>query len=145
MSKIDQIVAEIKRGAVDILQEHELIERLGDGKPLRIKLGFDPTAPDIHLGHTVLINKLRQFQEFGHQILFLVGDFTAMIGDPSGKNATRPPLTREQVLTNAKTFQEQIFKILDKEKTIVMFNSEWSQKLGAEGLLRLGSTHTVAR
>ncbi len=136
---------ELKRGAVDILLPEELLERLREGKPLRIKLGFDPTAPDIHLGHTVLINKLRQFQQLGHQVLFLVGDFTAMIGDPSGKNATRPPLTREQVLENAKTYQDQIFKILDKEKTIVMFNSEWSQKLGAEGILRLAATHTVAR
>lgn len=136
---------ELKRGAVDILLPEELLERLREGKPLRVKLGFDPTAPDIHLGHTVLINKLRQFQQLGHQVLFLVGDFTAMIGDPSGKNATRPPLTREQVLENAITYQDQIFKILDKEKTIVMFNSEWSQKLGAEGILRLAATHTVAR
>ena len=104
------------------------MERLREGKPLRVKLGFDPTAPDIHLGHTVLINKLRQFQQLGHQVLFLVGDFTAMIGDPSGKNTTRPPLTREQVLANAKTYQEQIFKILDRQKTTVMYNSEWMQK-----------------
>jgi tyrosyl-tRNA synthetase len=145
MTNIDQNLAEIKRGAVDILQEDELVARLREGKPLRVKLGFDPTAPDIHLGHTVLINKLRQFQQLGHQVLFLVGDFTAMIGDPSGKNVTRPPLTREQVLANAKTYQDQIFKILDPHKTQVMFNSTWSEKLGAEGILRLAATHTVAR
>ena len=155
---VEQALKEIKRGTVDILLEAELVERLQTGKPLRVKLGFDPTAPDIHLGHTVLINKLRQFQQLGHQVLFLVGDFTAMIGDPSGKNATRPPLTREQVLANAKTYQEQIFKILDPEKTTVMYNSKWSQPLSssnadhqgarlqsAEDLIRLASTHTVAR
>lgn len=145
MSKIDQDFLELKRGAVDILLETELRDRLQEGKRLRIKLGFDPTAPDIHLGHTVLINKLRQFQDMGHEVLFLVGDFTAMIGDPSGKNATRPPLTREQVLANAKTYQDQIFKILDRDRTTVMYNSEWMQKLSAEDLIRLASTHTVAR
>lgn len=145
MTTIEQDFNEIKRGTVDILLENELLDRLRAGKPLRIKLGFDPTAPDIHLGHTVLINKLRQFQQMGHQILFLVGDFTAMIGDPSGKNATRPPLSREQVLANAKTYQEQIFKILDREKTQVMFNSEWMGKLSAEDLIKLAATHTVAR
>lgn len=155
---IEQALQEIKRGVVDILLEPELRERLQTGKPLRVKLGFDPTAPDIHLGHTVLINKLRQFQQLGHQVLFLVGDFTAMIGDPSGKNATRPPLSREQVLANAKTYQEQIFKILDPAKTTVMYNSKWMQPLSAENadhkgeriqspqdLIRLASTHTVAR
>jgi len=145
MTTIEQAFNEIKRGTVDILLEEELLERLREGKPLRIKLGFDPTAPDIHLGHTVLINKLRQFQQLGHKVLFLVGDFTAMIGDPSGKSATRPPLTREQVLANAKTYQDQIFKILDPEKTTVMFNSSWMGKLSAEDLIRLAATHTVAR
>ena len=145
MTTIEQDFNEIKRGTVDILLESELMERFREGKPLRIKLGFDPTAPDIHLGHTVLLNKLRQFQQLGHQILFLVGDFTAMIGDPSGKNATRPPLTGEQVLANAKTYQEQVFKILDREKTIVMYNSTWMQKQSAADLIRLASTHTVAR
>ena len=145
MDKVEQALQEIKRGTVDILLEQELIERLKEGKPLRVKLGFDPTAPDIHLGHTVLINKLRQFQQLGHQVLFLVGDFTAMIGDPSGKSITRPPLTREQVLANAKTYQQQIFKILDPKNTTVMYNSEWMQKLSAEDLIRLASTHTVAR
>lgn len=145
MDKVEQALQEIKRGAVDILLEQELIERLKEGKPLRVKLGFDPTAPDIHLGHTVLINKLRQFQQLGHQVLFLVGDFTAMIGDPSGKSITRPPLTREQVLANAQTYQQQIFKILDPKYTTIMYNSEWMQKLSAEDLVRLAATHTVAR
>lgn len=145
MNKVEQALQEIKRGTVDILLENELLERLKSGKPLRVKLGFDPTAPDIHLGHTVLINKLRQFQRLGHQVLFLVGDFTAMIGDPSGKNVTRPPLTREQVMANAATYQEQIFKILDREKTEVMYNSTWMKQLSAEDLVRLASTHTVAR
>lgn len=145
MTDIEKNLNEIKRGAVDVLLEDELRERLREGKPLRVKLGFDPTAPDIHLGHTVLLNKLRQFQQLGHQILFLVGDFTAMIGDPSGKNATRPPLTRDQVMANAQTYQEQVFKILDSHKTRIMYNSEWSEKLGAQGLIRLASTHTVAR
>jgi tyrosyl-tRNA synthetase len=145
MSNTTQALAEIQRGAVDFLQENEFIEKLQTGKPLRIKLGFDPTAPDIHLGHTVLINKLRTFQELGHQVLFLVGDFTAMIGDPSGKSITRKPLNREEVLINARTYQEQIFKILDSQKTIVMFNSEWMNKQSAEDLIRLAATHTVAR
>lgn len=145
MPTIEQILSEIKRGTVDILLENELLERLREGKPLRIKLGFDPTAPDIHLGHVVLLNKLRQFQKLGHEVLFLIGDFTAMIGDPSGKNTTRPPLTREQVLANAQTYQDQIFKILDRDKTVVRFNSEWMGKLSAEQLIRLASTHTVAR
>lgn len=145
MTDIEKDLNEIKRGVVDVLLEDELRSRLQEGKPLRIKLGFDPTAPDIHLGHTVLLNKLRQFQQLGHQILFLVGDFTAMIGDPSGKNTTRPPLTQDQVMANAKTYQEQIFKILDRDKTRVMYNSEWSEKLGAQGLIRLAATHTVAR
>ena len=145
MTTIDQNFNEIKRGTVDILLEPELMERLREGKPLRIKLGFDPTAPDIHLGHTVLLNKLRQFQQLGHQILFLVGDFTAMIGDPSGKNTTRPPLTREQVLANAKTYQEQVFKILDREKTTVMYNSDMDGKTIRRGFNSFGfHTHGCA-
>ncbi|HRK78898.1 MAG TPA: tyrosine--tRNA ligase [Thiobacillus sp.] len=136
---------EIKRGADELLVETELIEKLKTGRPLRIKAGFDPTAPDLHLGHTVLLNKLRQFQVLGHQVIFLVGDFTGMIGDPTGKNATRPPLTREAVAENAKTYQEQVFKILDPALTEVRFNSEWMENLGAAGMIRLAATHTVAR
>ncbi|HHI92202.1 MAG TPA: tyrosine--tRNA ligase [Gammaproteobacteria bacterium] len=135
----------IKRGAEEILVEEELKSKLAQGKPLRIKAGFDPTAPDLHLGHTVLINKLRQFQCLGHEILFLIGDFTGMIGDPTGKSATRPPLTPEQVAENAKTYQTQIFKILDPDKTRVMFNSQWMSKVGAAGLIQLAARHTVAR
>lgn len=138
-------VQEIKRGADELLIEAELVERLKTGRPLRIKAGFDPTAPDLHLGHTVLLNKLRQFQELGHQVIFLIGDFTGMIGDPTGKNTTRPPLTREAVVENAKTYQEQVFRILDAAKTEVRFNSEWMEKLGAVGMIRLAATHTVAR
>lgn len=145
MNKSAQAFHEIQRGTVDILLEKDLLEKLESGKPLRIKLGFDPTAPDIHLGHTVLINKLRTFQELGHQVLFLVGDFTAMIGDPSGKSVTRKPLEREEVLKNARTYQEQVFKILDSQKTEVMFNSTWMGKQSAEDLIRLAATHTVAR
>ena len=136
---------EIKRGAVELLVEDELIDRLQSERPLRVKLGFDPTAPDIHLGHTVILNKLRTFQELGHQVLFLIGDFTAMIGDPTGKNETRPPLTREQVLENAKTYKEQAFKILDPDKTEVMANSTWMDKQSAADLIRLAATQTVAR
>ena len=136
---------EIKRGADELLVEAELVEKLKSGRPLRIKAGFDPTAPDLHLGHTVLLNKLRQFQNLGHQVIFLVGDFTGMIGDPTGKNATRPPLTAEAVAENAKTYQEQVFKILDPAHTEVRFNSEWMAKLGSAGMIRLAATHTVAR
>ena len=136
---------EIKRGADELLVEAELIEKLKTGRPLRIKAGFDPTAPDLHLGHTVLLNKLRQFQTLGHQVIFLVGDFTGMIGDPTGKNTTRPPLTLEAVAENAKTYQEQVFKILDPALTEVRFNSEWMEKLGSAGMIRLAATHTVAR
>jgi tyrosyl-tRNA synthetase len=136
---------EIKRGADELLVEAELIEKLRAGRPLRIKAGFDPTAPDLHLGHTVLLNKLRQFQALGHQVIFLIGDFTGMIGDPTGKNTTRPPLTREAVAENAKTYQEQVFKILDPALTEVRFNSAWMEKLGAAGMIRLAATHTVAR
>jgi tyrosyl-tRNA synthetase len=136
---------ELKRGADEILVESELIERLETGKPLKIKAGFDPTAPDLHLGHTVLINKMRQFQEFGHEVIFLIGDFTGMIGDPTGKNTTRPPLTREEVIDNAATYEAQIFKILDPERTLVMFNSSWMGAMDAAGLIQLAARHTVAR
>ena len=145
MATPKEALQEIKRGAVEILIEEELEARLKEGKPLRVKLGFDPTAPDIHLGHTVILNKLRQFQELGHDILFLIGDFTAMIGDPTGKNITRQPLTREDVLSNAKTYEAQAFKILDPEKTQVMSNSTWMDKLSAADLVRLAATQTVAR
>jgi tyrosyl-tRNA synthetase len=137
--------AEIKRGSDEILIEEELIERLKTGKPLKIKAGFDPTAPDLHLGHTVLINKLRTFQQLGHEVTFLIGDFTGLIGDPTGKNVTRKPLTKEQVLENAKTYQEQVFKILDPAKTKIRFNSEWFDKLGAAGMIKLAASQTVAR
>lgn len=136
---------EIKRGTDELLVEAELVDKLKAGRPLRIKAGFDPTAPDLHLGHTVLLNKLRQFQQFGHHVIFLIGDFTGMIGDPTGKNTTRPPLTREAVAENAKTYQEQVFKILDPARTEVRFNSEWMEKLGSVGMIRLAATHTVAR
>ena len=136
---------QIKRGAHELLLESELQERLATGRPLRIKAGFDPTAPDLHLGHTVLINKLRHFQQLGHQIVFLIGDFTGLIGDPTGKNATRPPLSREQVLENAQTYRDQVFKILDPEKTEVCFNSTWFDTLGAAGMIKLAAQHTVAR
>lgn len=142
---IDQQLAVIKRGADELLIEAELVEKLKKGVPLRIKAGFDPTAPDLHLGHTVLINKLRQFQELGHQVLFLIGDFTGMIGDPTGKSATRPPLTAEQVQENAKSYTAQVFKILKPEQTEVVFNSKWLTELGAAGMLKLAASHTVAR
>lgn len=145
MTEITAALELIKRGADELLIEAELVEKLKTGRPLRVKAGFDPTAPDLHLGHTVLINKLRHFQELGHQVMFLIGDFTGMIGDPSGKNTTRPPLTREQVLENAKTYQEQVFKILDPAKTEVCFNSSWMEALGASGMIRLAAQHTVAR
>ena len=142
---IKQALAIIKRGADELLIEAELVEKLKKGKPLRIKAGFDPTAPDLHLGHTVLINKLRQFQDLGHHVLFLIGDFTGMIGDPTGKSATRPPLTKEQVAENAKSYASQVFKILDKDKTEIVFNSSWLTDLGAAGMLKLASSLTVAR
>ena len=138
-------LAVIRRGTDEILLEQALCERLQLDRPLRVKAGFDPTAPDLHLGHTVLINKLRQFQDLGHQIIFLIGDFTGMIGDPTGKNAARKPLTRDQVLENAATYKEQVFKILDPERTEVRFNSEWTGALGATGLVRLAASYTVAR
>ena len=142
---MQDVLQEIKRGADELLVEAELLEKLKTGRPLRIKAGFDPTAPDLHLGHTVLLNKLRQFQLLGHQVVFLIGDFTGMIGDPTGKNTTRPPLTREAVAENAKTYQEQVFKILDPALTEVRFNSEWMEGLGSVGMIRLAATHTVAR
>ncbi len=135
----------IKRGTQEILLESELVERLKSGRRLRVKAGFDPTAPDLHLGHTVLINKLRQFQDLGHEVLFLIGDFTGMIGDPTGKNATRPPLTRDEVIENARTYESQIYKILEPEKTLVMFNSSWMNEMRAVDLIQLAATHTVAR
>ncbi len=142
---MQDVLQEIKRGTDELLVEAELLEKLKTGRPLRIKAGFDPTAPDLHLGHTVLLNKLRQFQQLGHQVVFLIGDFTGMIGDPTGKNTTRPPLTREAVAENAKTYQEQVFKILDPALTEVRFNSEWMEDLGSVGMIRLAATHTVAR
>jgi tyrosyl-tRNA synthetase len=142
---IAEQLAQIKRGAEEILVEAELVQRLEAGKPLRVKAGFDPTAPDLHLGHTVLINKLRQFQEMGHEVLFLIGDFTGMIGDPTGKNVTRKPLTREDVLQNAATYEHQIYKILDPEKTTVMFNSQWMGEMSAADLIYVAAKHTVAR
>lgn len=145
MKSVDEQLALIKRGADEILVEAELRAKLERGTPLRVKTGFDPTAPDLHLGHTVLINKLRQFQELGHQVLFLIGDFTGMIGDPSGKNSTRPPLTREQVLANAETYKEQVFKILDPELTQVVFNSEWMDAFSAAEMIQLAGKYTVAR
>jgi len=144
MTMLDAL-AQIKRGADEILVEAELLERLKAGKPLRIKAGFDPTAPDLHLGHTVLINKLRQFQTLGHEILFLIGDFTGMIGDPTGKNITRKPLTRDDVMANAATYEHQIYKILDPEKTTVMFNSQWMGAMDAADLIQVAARHTVAR
>ena len=135
----------IKRGADELLLEHELKQKLAQNRPLRIKAGFDPTAPDLHLGHTVLLNKMRQLQDLGHHALFLIGDFTGMIGDPTGKNATRPPLTREQVLANAQSYREQVFKVLDPTKTEVVFNSTWMDKFSAVDLIRLAATHTVAQ
>lgn len=145
MTKVQEAMDLIGRGADEILVEAELKKKLETGKPLRIKAGFDPTAPDLHLGHTVLINKLRQFQQLGHKVVFLIGDFTGMIGDPSGKSATRPPLTREQIKENSETYQQQIFKILDPDETEVAFNSTWMDKMGAADVIRLASNYTVAR
>ena len=142
---IKDALALIKRGSDELLVEAELVEKLKKGQPLRVKAGFDPTAPDLHLGHTVLINKLRHFQELGHDVMFLIGDFTGMIGDPTGKNTTRPPLTREQVEENAKTYQEQVFRILDPAKTQICFNSSWFNELGAAGMIKLAAQNTVAR
>ena len=144
-TEIDQALALIKRGAEEILLEEELLEKFKKSKPLRIKAGFDPTAPDLHLGHTVLLNKLRQFQDLGHHVLFLIGDFTGMIGDPTGKGATRPPLSQDEVKKNAESYASQVFKILKRNQTEVVFNSLWLNELGAAGMLKLASTHTVAR
>lgn len=145
MTDIKEQLAEIARGTEEILPQDSLEKRLAKKKRLIVKAGFDPTAPDLHVGHTVLINKMRQFQEFGHDVVFLIGDFTGMIGDPSGKNSTRPPLTKEQIATNAATYEAQIFKILDPDRTRIEFNSTWMSKLGAEGMVRLAAQHTVAR
>jgi tyrosyl-tRNA synthetase len=135
----------IKRGVVEIIEEEELLKKLKEGRPLRIKAGFDPTAPDLHLGHTVLLQKLRQFQQLGHEVYFVIGDFTAMIGDPTGRSETRPPLSREEVLENAKTYEHQVFKILDPEKTNIVFNSTWLSELGTDGIIKLAGKYTVAR
>ncbi len=145
MKAVEESLAIIKRGADELLIESELAEKLKTGRPLRVKAGFDPTAPDLHLGHTVLINKLRHFQDLGHHVMFLIGDFTGMIGDPSGKNTTRPPLTREQIMENARTYQDQVFKILDPEKTEICFNSGWIEALGTAGMIKLAASYTVAR
>lgn len=145
MADVESQLALIKRGAEELLVETELKQKLESGRPLRVKAGFDPTAPDLHLGHTVLINKLRHFQELGHHVMFLIGDFTGMIGDPTGKNATRPPLSREQIKQNAETYQNQVFKILDSAKTEICFNSTWFDTLGAAGMIKLAAQHTVAR
>lgn len=145
MSDVQMQLGILKRGVNELLIESEFVERLGSSSPLRVKAGFDPTAPDLHLGHTVLINKLRHFQELGHSVLFLIGDFTGMIGDPTGKNSTRPPLSREQVLENAQTYREQVFKILDPDRTEVCFNSTWFDGLGSAGMIRLAGRYTVAR
>lgn len=145
MKSVEEQLETIQRGADEILVEKELVAKLKEGRPLRIKAGFDPTAPDLHLGHTVLINKLRQFQDLGHEVLFLIGDFTGMIGDPTGKSATRPPLTEDDVKENAKSYQKQIFKILDKDKTKVMFNSQWMSKMSSVDMVKLAASSTVAR
>jgi tyrosyl-tRNA synthetase len=145
MIAVERQLEVIKRGCEELLLEQELAERLKSGRPLRVKAGFDPTAPDLHLGHTVLINKLRQLQDLGHHVLFLIGDFTGMIGDPTGKNATRPPLTREQVNQNAQSYTEQVFRILDRKRTEVCFNSTWMDSMSAVDMIRLAATHTVAR
>ncbi|WP_251358972.1 tyrosine--tRNA ligase [Kangiella sp. TOML190] len=145
MADFEKALAEIKRGADEILVEDELVERLKSGETMRIKAGFDPTAPDLHLGHTVLLNKMRQFQQLGHEVVFLIGDFTGLIGDPTGKNVTRKPLTKEAILENAETYKQQVFKILDPEKTVIEFNSKWMDELGAAGMIKLTSLSTVAR
>jgi len=145
MTAIEQSVQTIRRGCDELIVEDELVKKLTSGRKLRVKLGLDPTAPDLHLGHTVVINKLRDFQNLGHQVQFLIGDFTGMIGDPTGKNQTRPPLSREEILANAKSYKEQAFKILDPDRTQILFNSEWSDKLGAEGIIRLAAKYTVSQ
>jgi len=145
MSAIEQAIRTIRRRCEELIVEQELAKKIASGRRLRVKLGLDPTAPDLHLGHTVVINKLRDFQSLGHEVQFLIGDFTGMIGDPTGKNQTRTPLTREEIIANARTYRDQVFKILDPAKTQILFNSEWSDKLGAEGMIRLAARYTVAR
>ena len=145
MTPIQQAIETIRRGCHELIVQEELEKKLATGRRLRIKLGLDPTAPDLHLGHTVVINKLRHFQELGHQVQFLIGDFTGMIGDPTGKNQTRPPLTREEILRNAQTYRDQVFKILDPDNTEILFNSKWSDPLGAEGIIRLAAKYTVSQ
>jgi tyrosyl-tRNA synthetase len=145
MAPLAQAIETIRRGSEELIVEEELVKKLQSGRKLRVKLGLDPTAPDLHLGHTVVINKLRHFQELGHQVQFLIGDFTGMIGDPTGKNQTRPPLSRDQILANAQSYRDQVFKILDPERTQILFNSEWSDKLGAEGIIRLAAKYTVSQ
>jgi tyrosyl-tRNA synthetase len=145
MVSVQESLAIINRGCEELIVKQEMVDKLASGRPLRVKAGFDPTAPDLHLGHTVLINKMRQFQDLGHQVIFLIGDFTGMIGDPTGKNATRPPLSREQIADNARTYKAQVFKILDPEKTEVAFNSTWFDPMNAADLIRLAARHTVAR
>jgi len=145
MFEVQESLKVIKRGAHELLVEEEIVEKLKSARPLRVKAGFDPTAPDLHIGHTVLLNKMRQFQDLGHHVIFLIGDFTGMIGDPTGKNATRPPLSREQIEENARTYKEQVFKILDPQKTEVAFNSTWFDRMDAADLIRLAAKHTVAR
>ena len=145
MTDIDRQMAIIKRGVAELIDENELRKKIARGTPLRIKVGFDPTAPDLHLGHTVVMHKMRHFQELGHHVIFLIGDFTGRIGDPSGRSETRPPLTEEQVMANAETYKKQVFKILDPEKTEVAFNSAWLGKMDAAGFIKLASSYTVAR
>ena len=145
MAPLAQAIETIRRGSEELILEEELVKKLQSGRKLRVKLGLDPTAPDLHLGHTVVINKLRHFQELGHQVQFLIGDFTGMTGDPTGKNQTRPPLSREQILANAQSYRDQAFKILDPERTQILFNSEWSDELGAEGIIRLAAKYTVSQ
>lgn len=145
MTNVDFLINEYKRGCEEIIPEEEFLKKLQKVKPLIIKAGFDPTAPDLHLGHTVILNKLRQFQLHGHQVIFLIGDFTAMIGDPTGKNVTRTPLSEEQIVENAKTYEQQVYKILDPEKTKIVFNSQWMGQMKAADIIRLAATHTVAR
>jgi tyrosyl-tRNA synthetase len=145
MLGVQESLKVIKRGCEELLLEQEMVQKLESGRPLRVKAGFDPTAPDLHLGHTVLLNKMRQFQDLGHHVIFLIGDFTGMIGDPAGKNATRPPLSRDQIEDNARTYKEQVFKILDADKTEIAFNSTWFDPMGAADIVRLAAKHTVAR
>jgi tyrosyl-tRNA synthetase len=145
MISAEEQLSIFKHRADEVLVESELLSKLRRGKPLRVKLGADPTAPDLHLGHSVVLTKMREMQDLGHHIIFLIGDFTGMIGDPTGRNVTRPPLTREQILANAQTYEQQVFKILDREKTEIAFNSTWCMPLGADGMIKLAATYTLAR